>query len=597
MEAPPSALTVRTLMVNLRNELVLEGEMERASRPTAPSAALGALPAALVAGAADSSLSELMAVSELPHVPDEDLVEDHPLGRNSPIDAQANCVALAARGAPPPDLATPALRAAYFTGLSRYMARAAQRNDLDLADGVVERLLAKHAPGAPVDDAAKRLLRRSALRTLSEVHAINACHERGQYQLSPCADPALDIPLRPVRSYPSPQPSIQAPEVSARPEKPVKLLSEAYADYERFMMSGLAEGGRWRNQTQRQNAMTIRLFTELVGDRPIHTYKKGDAKTFKAALQHLPAMHGRSPQWRMSTSEAVERVKALMAAGQALPNCLSVKTIKRHMSALSGLYAWLDENANEYGFEGDNPFQGHTYGKSKTKRGMWDSNDLQELFATPIWTGCDPSRRAKSGAAIIFDAYYWFPLIATYHGLRQEEIAQLCAADIQQEDGVWIMNVHDEGNNKVKNEAAARQVPIHKKLIDLGFLEYVAAFRAKSDDHLWPTLKRSGPDGKYAHYYTQRFTSYCRQTKMYDSTRPFHAMRASFRTFLEETEAKSAHISKLIGHSLNGTLGVGAIYTKRIKAPVLKQVVDMFDPQLDLSHLVRFNPAEHKTRP
>ncbi|WP_310116117.1 DUF6538 domain-containing protein [Azospirillum sp. BE72] len=39
MDAPPSGLTIRTLLVNLRNELVLEGEMERASRPTAPSAA------------------------------------------------------------------------------------------------------------------------------------------------------------------------------------------------------------------------------------------------------------------------------------------------------------------------------------------------------------------------------------------------------------------------------------------------------------------------------------------------------------------------------------------------------------------------------
>nr|WP_208621159.1 hypothetical protein [Azospirillum oryzae] len=138
MEAPPSALTVRTLLVNLRNELVLEGEMERASRPTAPSAALGALPAALVAGAGDTSLSELMAASELPHVPDEDLVEDHPLGRHSPIDAQANCVAFASRSTPPADLATPALRAVYFKGLSRYMARAAQRNDLDL-EGLTKR--------------------------------------------------------------------------------------------------------------------------------------------------------------------------------------------------------------------------------------------------------------------------------------------------------------------------------------------------------------------------------------------------------------------------------------------------------------------------
>ena len=36
MDAPPPGLTIRTLLVNLRNELVLEGEMER---PAAPSAA------------------------------------------------------------------------------------------------------------------------------------------------------------------------------------------------------------------------------------------------------------------------------------------------------------------------------------------------------------------------------------------------------------------------------------------------------------------------------------------------------------------------------------------------------------------------------
>jgi integrase len=599
MEAPPSGLTIRTLLVNLRNELVLEGEMERASRPTTASAALGALPVAQTASAADASLSELLAVSDLPYVPDEDLVEDHPLGRYSPSNAQANCVALASRGAPPPDLATPALRAAHFTGLSRYMARAAQRNDLDLADGVVERLLAKHAPGVPVDDAVKRLLRRSALRTLSEVHAINAHRERGEYTISPIADPTLDIPLGSAPACPPPKQSVQTPEVSASSVASVKLLSEVYADYERFMMSSLAEGGPWRNQTQRQNAMTMRLFTEFAGNRPLHTYNKDDAKAFKVALQHLPTLHGRSPEWRLSMSEAVERVKALMVAGQELPDCLSIKTIKRHMSALSGLFDWLSDRSNEYGYKGHNPFKGHTYGKSKATatRGMWDSSDLQALFATPIWTGCDPSRRAKAGASIIYDAYYWFPLIATYHGLRQEEIAQLRATDIQMEEGVWIMNIHDEGRNQLKNETAERQVPIHKILIGLGFLDYVNFFRTRADDHLWPALKRGGPDEKYAHYYTQRFTSYSRQTKVYDPARPFHAMRASFRTFLEETEAKSAHISKLIGHSLNGELGVGAIYTKRIKASVLKQVVDMFDPQLDLSHLIRFDPRKHKTSP
>ncbi|TWA86203.1 hypothetical protein FBY14_112155 [Azospirillum brasilense] len=89
MEAPPPGLTIRTLLVNLRNELVLEGEMERASRPTAPSAAFGTLPASNPTGLAESSLADLMAHSEMPSVPDEDLIEEHALGRRSPGDALA----------------------------------------------------------------------------------------------------------------------------------------------------------------------------------------------------------------------------------------------------------------------------------------------------------------------------------------------------------------------------------------------------------------------------------------------------------------------------------------------------------------------------
>lgn len=125
-----------------------------------------------------------------------------------------------------------------------------------------------------------------------------------------------------------------------------------------------------------------------------------------------------------------------MAAADAGGGRTGQKTIKRHMSALSGLFVWLEERAGEYRDKGPDHFQGHRYGRSETKQEMWDSEDLAALFRTPIWTGWYPSRRAKPGAAVIYDAYYWdayywLPLLATFHGLRQEENGRLRASDIQ----------------------------------------------------------------------------------------------------------------------------------------------------------------------
>ena len=148
MDAPPPAPTIRALLIKLRDEMILEAEMERASRPPTQTARFGALPPVRSLEPADVALKEMMigdSEEDVP-VPDEDLVEDHPLGRMPPGAHAPEDGAWCGSAAPPPDLASPARRAAYFAGLSGYMARAARKNDLDLADGVVERLLAKHAP-------------------------------------------------------------------------------------------------------------------------------------------------------------------------------------------------------------------------------------------------------------------------------------------------------------------------------------------------------------------------------------------------------------------------------------------------------------------
>jgi integrase len=270
-----------------------------------------------------------------------------------------------------------------------------------------------------------------------------------------------------------------------------------------------------------------------------------------------------------------------------------MKTVKRHMSALSGYFGWLMDRPVKYGLKDVNIFLNFKYGpaSSEDDRLMWEAEDLIKLFATPIWTGClSAGRRSTPGCEIIKDHLFWLPLIALFHGLRQEEAAQLRAADIQLEKGIWFFNIHGDDGNQLKNKQSIRRVPVHRFIVEVGFLEYVEAARAAGRAHLWPQMTRGGPDGKFAHTYSKSFTIYCRATTVYLEGRGFHSLRHTFRTFTEETDTKSMWISRLMGHKLTNLLGEGATYTKtrkrKVSLAMLKEAVDAFDPGVDLRHLL-----------
>ena len=61
----------------------------------------------------------------------------------------------------------------------------------------------------------------------------------------------------------------------------------------------------------------------------------------------------------------------------------------------------------------------------------------------------------------------WVPWVCAYTGARVNEITQLRAMDIRQEEGVWIIHITPEAGS-VKTRKA-RKVPIHSHLIEQGF--------------------------------------------------------------------------------------------------------------------------------
>jgi integrase len=85
----------------------------------------------------------------------------------------------------------------------------------------------------------------------------------------------------------------------------------------------------------------------------------------------------------------------------------------------------------------------------------------------------------------------WIALIALYTGARLEEIAQLTTADVREETAngatVTVIDVHNGGDNKLKNETSQRLIPVHSELVRLGLLTYV---KALPRGPLFPGLKR-----------------------------------------------------------------------------------------------------------
>lgn len=102
----------------------------------------------------------------------------------------------------------------------------------------------------------------------------------------------------------------------------------------------------------------------------------------------------------------------------------------------------------------------------------------------------------------LLDAHFWVPLIAMYTGMRVGEICQLQISDIHTEGMRWHGRVFNQPyiqvcaeheSQRVKNQNATRKVPIHKRLIEIGFLDYVELrkheARGDSDQRLFRHMR------------------------------------------------------------------------------------------------------------
>ncbi len=174
----------------------------------------------------------------------------------------------------------------------------------------------------------------------------------------------------------------------------------------------------------------------------------------------------------------------------------------------------------------------------KTREPFTD-NDLKKLFQSKLFVsnGHNYGDYKQNTGDFKTSAFYWVQLLALFTGARQGELCQLRRDDVYQYEGtkIWILNLKEN----LKTEGSIRKIPIHKQILDLGFIKYVESV---NEERIFPDEERKINKktglGEGFKKFSSRWSGYRDGLKIIPSDnkheKVFHCFRHTVETRLSE---------------------------------------------------------------
>ncbi len=285
-----------------------------------------------------------------------------------------------------------------------------------------------------------------------------------------------------------------------------------------------------------------------------------DMKEFVKILKHLPDKNQYSKLYEDHTyKEIYEQYETIKWEK------LAVSTVNNRISRISAFLTWCVED--EY-LDQNRLANKKTTVQSKKKAQKWErvaytDEDLEKLFNTK-WYKEDLLFNLKNHPDKIFA-----PIVALYQGLRVNELCSLYIKDIVKIKGITCINIEeDEPDKHIKGDSTERIVPMHPKLIELGFLDFIDHQKKQGHKRIFQNLFYTKGKG-YGQAFSKKFNNKNFKKEFIDEEffktgtkkrKDFHSFRHTFTERLKDVEGvkegaldyMNGHISK--SHS-QGTYG------------------------------------------
>ncbi len=307
-------------------------------------------------------------------------------------------------------------------------------------------------------------------------------------------------------------------------------------------------GKRWSAKTETIARGVFRLLTEEFGDdAALGAISYAKLAAFRDdVMAKLPANRGKFSDYEGKTA------RQIVAMPHVTP--MSHSTLQKNMVWIGSLFKW----AAKHDYVQKNPAEGLRPADTKRHSASSERDSFSKAELQTMVTALEAERAARPSRP----ERYWVPLISMLNGMRLDEICQLDTEDVKQVGAVWCFDVNAKGDDKhLKTAASVRTIPIHPKLLELGFLAHVDALRKKGEKRLWPRLKLRR-DG-YGQALSKWFADFNDAHVTADTKKVFHSLRHSFATELKAANVQESTIAELVGHE-NPSITTGR-YGKRLE--------------------------------
>jgi len=309
---------------------------------------------------------------------------------------------------------------------------------------------------------------------------------------------------------------------SVSEEEPTQDQVPLISAYAQQALAKKINDGAWDRGRIRDINGAVAIFIAANGDLPVNIIVQKHLIAMKDLFPRLPVVYGRErknqngEKVRETIEEALQRGDDLRekwnkdpvaADAQGLPYVgLSLTTQRKHMTWISALVTHLEGHNPALAPTGLNftavrkilvnpKKQGERQSvKNNQKRNAgrlpWDRDELRQMLETPVWYGCAGLwNRFEPGEEVIHDGSYWvLPLVISTLA-RSDEIAGLAVADVVLDCEIPYLHIRENSLRRIKTVSSTRKVPIAKKILALGFRDYVLVMKQAGHRALFPEFE------------------------------------------------------------------------------------------------------------